>query len=559
MAIYHVKSTGTKVSGASIADDWSDANSYALFSTAIGQSGDGDTVILDDEGHVEAGVITGTNWDGTQTFQSRSSDPELCSLSISSATARFFYMNSVNAGYAHFKNIKISRSVTVTGTASTMFYTTGNGITGVLFENCIIGDFDVNVSSAFLDGIIYRNASINRVDKVRFLNCTIRNITSTSTLYSTLTRFTATQTGYFEGCLFHGLTINNGGSELAGFLFFENAHSDIKNCTFEDITFNSSVLGAHRGMLYHSINAYTCKVIGLTLRRFTINANEYSGGMFCNMLAPSRWENIYAEDMTTNVVQEAGDGGVLYLTGNNLDHYVRNIEVHNVNTRSGGAIFCSNGANLFAQAVRIYDSKVNVGGAIYLGYNGNCDINGVYAENVTQYTGVFNHGKCIYARHSDAAPADDVVYNIANVTVVDCVSPDNFTDGIHLQNNHATGTVTANIYNCISRNRGAVGQEIVGLKVGAGAITVTTHSCNVAGGATSTAGTTDNDLTSADPLLTPEGLLPDGSAISGIGVKWWTTELPVDADGQPLPNVDIDIGGFQGSSLISHPFHPLNL
>jgi len=559
MPVYHVKITGGKSSGSSTADDWTDANCYALFSGAIAESGDGDTIILDDEDHVEAAAINGTDWDGTQTIQSRGEDPESCSLSISSATARFLFMNSSNAGYAHIKNIKLSRTVTVTGATCTLIYTSGAGNTGVLLENCIIGDFNLDITGTLIDGAIYRNASGDRADKVRFLNCEIRNIDMECSAYGNFTRFTATQTGYFEGCYFHDITVTNGGTESTGVLFFENAHSVIEDCRFEDITINSAVAGTHRTFLYHSNNAYTATVLDITIKRYTYNADQFSGGMFSFLLCPSTWERVYAEDCTLNVDSEIGDGGVLYLTGDNIDHSVTDMEVHNVKTRSGGAIFCSNGANLTAENIRVYDSQVDIGGAIYLGYNGNLTVNGVYVENVGQYTASQENGKGIFARHSDVAPADDVVYTIANVTVVDCTSDATFTKGIHVQNNHATGTVAANIYNCICRNGGADDEEIKSLQSGAGAITTNTYSCNVEGGADATDVTGNTDLTSADPVLNDSGSLPVGSALSGIGVRWWTGAHPVGADGEPFPNYDIDIGAFQGTDATTHPFHPLNL
>jgi len=47
-AVFHVKTTGTKTIGASIADDWTDANSYGTIGAAIAEMSGGDEVIVDD-------------------------------------------------------------------------------------------------------------------------------------------------------------------------------------------------------------------------------------------------------------------------------------------------------------------------------------------------------------------------------------------------------------------------------------------------------------------------------------------------------------------------------
>ena len=87
MAVYHFKSTGTRTTGESTPDDWSDANSYVT-SAIVGMFNSstptpGDEFILDDESHtidrlVAAGQTNMAN--GQVTVRGRSNDSSLCTI-----------------------------------------------------------------------------------------------------------------------------------------------------------------------------------------------------------------------------------------------------------------------------------------------------------------------------------------------------------------------------------------------------------------------------------------------------------------------------------------------
>jgi hypothetical protein len=300
------------------------------------------------------------------------------------------------------------------------------------------------------------------------------------------------------------------------------------------------------------------------------NTGEFVGAALVDIYGPFQVSKVYAEDVEVVVPETngGGDGVLLYQSGSAAIGKFRDIEVHRCHGRSGAAIFSSNGANLEAKGVRAYDCNV-AQGVVYLGYNGDMDVSGVLVQGCRYLalTGSNRHagGLAIFARINPAVSGGsirDATYNISNVTLIDNDN-DALSEGIELQNEHATSSVTATLNNVISRNNGTL--EIKYLKTsGTGTFVVTTNNCNVLNGlaAIDSAGATtntNNDLTSDDPVLNADGSLPDGSALSGIGLKWWSNESPIDSMGKPYPSFDIDIGGIQGSGATSHPFHPLNL
>jgi hypothetical protein len=66
----------------------------------------------------------------------------------------------------------------------------------------------------------------------------------------------------------------------------------------------------------------------------------------------------------------------------------------------------------------------------------------------------------------------------------------------------------------------------------------------------------DSDSFSSDPLLGANYAPTVGSPCLSTGVKWWTNARPSDVNGEPYPDVDIDIGAIQSTT---NSFHPSNI
>ncbi len=66
----------------------------------------------------------------------------------------------------------------------------------------------------------------------------------------------------------------------------------------------------------------------------------------------------------------------------------------------------------------------------------------------------------------------------------------------------------------------------------------------------------DTNSLQTDPLFGANYAPTVGSPCLSTGVKWWTNARPFDVNGEPYPNIDIDIGAIQSTT---NSFHPSNI
>lgn len=59
-----------------------------------------------------------------------------------------------------------------------------------------------------------------------------------------------------------------------------------------------------------------------------------------------------------------------------------------------------------------------------------------------------------------------------------------------------------------------------------------------------------------DPQLDGDYIPATGSAAIGGGLKWWSNARPCDINGEPFPDIGLDVGVIQ---TLSHEFHPYNI
>lgn len=566
MTTYYVSTSGDNSDGLT----W--ATAYNDIDTALGNSNaDSNVIILDDEAHVISTIPAGADWRYTQTMQSRSGNPETCSVTTASATAQLFNMNlGANAGAWTFQNIAFTRNTALTADES-LIAITGSFLTAVTFEGCIFGDFNITSSGATdLNGAFIRNQTTTRT--VTFTNTTFRNVTATYSVgYGTLIRMAAGADFIMDGCTWSNISRTIAATDGTGLIYGESANGSLTikgNTKFTNITQSGDETNMIlRPIIHSSITTFEFHFDGVVLNNLTRSGANTANGIFAYISGPFSVENITATNCTNTIGTSAtygGDGGVFYQNNVTAVGKFRNISVSNIESRSGAAIFSSNGAHLDCEGIKA-DSCVCDIGVIYSGHNGDCLISGAEITNASSSASAQNRdGLAIFARLNPAIAARDKVVDIGNCTLLNNVNIATFTDGIHIQNDHAdtvNGTIVANVYNVISRNGGETALEIVG--TGTGTITTTTHNCNVEGGATATSVDTNNDITSADPGLDGNNVPQAGSAMLGGGIKWWDTSTlntansnPQGANGEPFSDIDTDVGGNQ-STLGS--FHPVNL
>lgn len=569
MAVYHVKTTGTKTSGASISGDWSDSNCYADFNDALIASDADDTVILDDEDHTINAPAAVGNWNENKTVQSRGGDPTACSLSVTSGDE---YVLDIGPGsgsnvVVNLAGFKIS--CTTTRTADKALLRVGQVIlTELNVTDCIIGDVTINAvgGTRLLGGLFSNSSTSNR--KINFIRCKFADVTATTdTKWLVLIAFAApgSPTYAFDDCEFSNwdITYANDVDSVGALYCNQPGEITFNDCTFKDII----VTGGHQSLIYMINAGTTIEMTGITVQRITRTGSPtLAGGAFALFKCPFTVRDVYAEDVHS-VIPETNNGGdgTLFYQSTGATGTFRDIEVHRCDGRSGNAIFCSNGASLDCENIRAYNCRTAVG-VIYLGYNGDAKIRGVLIKDCEAYSATAQHaqanGLALYCRINAAAPARDATYEISNITLLNNVNSGTLNDGMTLENHHATSSVTAMVNNAIIRNGN--GRELrLAKNTGTGSLNVTTTAMNIEGGTNSVSqddGTNttwiSNDLTSDDPGLNADGSLSDESALIGSGVKYWTGENPVGADGEPIADWSPSIGAMQSRAI---PFHPSNL
>jgi len=566
MPAYIVKSTGTRTTGESTITgndlvDFADSNCYALIKTCLAQSNaNGNVITLDDEAHVVTTIPAGADWKYSQTMSSRSGNPELCSVTTANTTGHLFDMalGGAPGGDWVFNNIQLTRSTTQTD-ASSLLYTAGTILQDISFNGCILGDFTLDnaIAGSQLNGCILSTLSHTRT--VAFDECTFRNISAswTNAGYGALLRISGNADCTMTNCSWDNIQRNITLNDVTGAVYIDNTGSTttITDSSFTDITMSGNDTAMSMKPFINSSAVNAQNLSGLTLTRVVKQQAQYTSGIFSFIKGAFDIRDITAIDCSNlgTSIDYIGDGGVFYQDGVSAVGKFRNINAYGCKARSGVAIFSSNGANLECENITADNCQADIG-IIYSGYDGDAVINGALITNTTPFTPTQSrHGLGIFARINPAAATDKTV-EINNVTLLNNVNDATYVDGIEIINDHATAVMTNVINNVICRNGGETGLEI--RSNGTGTITTTMNNCNVEGGATSTSGTINNNLTSVDPLLDANGVPTANSPMVGAGSRWWTGANPVGANGEPFSDFDTDIGAIQSTH---GKFHPVNL
>lgn len=544
----HVKSTGTKTTGASTPGDWSDENCYANVSDTVGGWADDVTILLDDNDtieeatHVKTADFTGVT---SLTISARS----ISSTWAADATIELINANPGGAGTTiELNNLIITRTVPVTsGNARGLFYVEGTNCTAFTFNDCIFGDFAVDAwdpSSKY--GVIY--SSLSTVSRTTTFNrCTYQNITTENPWHSSLVRCGGTNQAFdFNNCVWSGILMElNEDSSVGWGLFGENnAVISLVDCAVTDCIITADATTTMcRPFYYSGVNTVTFNVDGITFTDCVVGASGATvegNGWGMHIKGPYSVERLRSVGCTYHN-SVARDGGQLYFDTATAVGLCNDVSAENCVSRSGVALFSSNGAGQTYSNIRAKNCT-SVAGPVYSGGYGSPIFEGVLIDSCD----ITNDG-ALFVRNNTEVQNKTAV--IGNCTVVNCTTAGSCA-GIKIENATAGFTMTATISNCISRNTNTNDIEEDGDS------TVTTNSCNVANASSVT---TDNDLTTDDPLfVAPDDgnfELQSTSPLLVLGTKWWSegAARPGGADGEPFPDWDISVGGFQYKNTDFHP------
>lgn len=547
----HVRSTGTRTTGASTPGDWSNDNCYVNVSATVAGWADDVTILLDDNNtiiettHIKSSDFTGVT---SLTISARST----LATWAANATIELFNAGPGGAGTTiEINNLAFTRTAPVTtGNARGLFYVEGTGCTAFTFNDCVFGDFAVDAWDPVSKyGLLY--SSLSTVARTTTFNrCTYQNITTENPWHASLIRCGGNnQIFNFVDCVWSGNRIELNEDSIVGWGLFgeNNAVISMTDCEVTDCVVTAALTTTMcRPFYYSGVNTVTINVDGITLTDCQVgdvSAPVEGNGWGFHVKGPYSIERLHSINCTYHY-SPARDGGQLYFDTAAAVGLCSDISVENCASRSGVALFSSNGAGQKYSNIRAKDCT-SIAGPVYSGGYGSPTFEGVLIDRCN----ITNDG-VLFSRNNTEVQNKTTV--ISNCTIVNCTTAGSCA-GIKIENNTVGFTMTATINNCISRNINTNDIEEDADS------TVTTNDCNVANASSVT---TDNNLTTVDPLFTaPEAdnyTLKVNSPLIDIGSFWWGVGVvpPVGADGDPFPNIDISIGAYQSRDV---PFHPTQL
>ena len=560
MGVYHVTNTGTKTTGASTADDWTDANCYGVIDTALSQmTTTGDEMILDDDTFVSTSLISATRFDEDKIWSSRSGNADNCVFDIQMATSNGFNLNtSVANSTLTANNITFKRTLATTG--QYVLFQASASMTDLTFNACKFTNFNCELSSGSNDlGLVaYGAVSTSRV--FTFNGCDFSDIhLSGGTGGVPIGRFRTGTVKFIGGCTFNNITSSSDGATHRGFIWCDGAKLEFGDHTSRNTVSNISSIQTATNANRSFIQAIAS--MDIKIYRTDISGMVWTGGtagtFFCYAPFTYEVEDLTAQDCIST--PSAGDnsvGGVFLSITVNATGTYRNVRVTNCTSDFGPAFYASDGGEGTLENVVSANCSCNHG-AIYTGGYGDFTGYGILVYGTTRRTGASasEKGLAFYGHNHPTTSTRNKVITLAGSTLIDNTA--SAVAGARFLNDNVTYSLTVNLDNCIIGNGGLANDEVLG--DGIGTTTYNTGFCSIEGGAAATSGFTNADIqawldTNLESRSNNNYELSSGSALLNIGKA--TNAFKQSANDNPYPSYDIDIGGLQSTY---GPFHPVNL
>jgi len=561
MAVFHVKNSGTKTTGASTPDDWTNANCYASLETGSAALTDGDEMILDDDTFVITSILTGIKFDNAKTWSSRGSNAANCIVDFQMTTSNGVNMNTaVASSTLVLNNITFKRTTAVTG--QYVMFQASSAMTDVTYNNCKFDDITCTLPSGSNDlGLIaYGAVSTSRV--FTFNACDFSNIRlSGGTGGVVIGRFRTGTVRFIGGCTFNRIHGSYDGATHRAFIWADGADIQFGDTTsrisISNVTSIQTATNAHRSFI-QCIASVDVKIYNVDISGCTWTGGT-AGAILCYAAFTYEVEDVVATDcISTPSTGDNSTGGIFLATTVNATGTYKNVSVTRCTGDFGPAYYASDGAEGTLENVVAANCTCKHG-AIYTGGYGDFTGYGLLVYGTTRRAGATasQKGQAFYGHNHVTTSTRNKTITLAGCTFVDNTASAGNVDGCRFNNENLTYSLTVQMDNCIIGNGGVANEEIFG--DGAGATTYNTDFCSVEGGAAATSGFTNANLqTWADTNLEDRANnnyeLSSDSALLNIGKI--TNNLKQSANGNPFPGFDIDIGGLQS---IYGPFHPRQL
>ena len=572
MALVHIKSTGTKTSGASTPDQWDNSNCYPYTSidTAlnVAEGSSPAQMIFDDEELTLTEQITLNTYNPvggtTLTLSSRSggtvwrpanATTRILAKNADTTVAPSFEIENItfdgsNVTWSADDSVVLfsqdTAAVTLTGVKWKNFNFSGSSGNPPLFRfvpNAAKGTVtmsscrveNVSLSSADNDGLFQTEAGGGFGHDWEIDGLTLSNVTM------------AASNGSSQGVFFHTssgtLSISNlfvttgrmsntsSSNSLAGIVKGEGTTGEVTIDTFivDDFEFSTST-SSSQGLFY--ING-----VGTVKNGIVTNCN--------------RRNNTTGNCVGLLAVSAAGNGDVL----------VQDCQVYNCHGFYGMGGYNTNGGTIVCERIQVFnvtdgygvgDNGQDMEGlAFYSGGDGDTTWTSCLVKNVR---GRSRYGKGVFAHHQDRTNDNAKTVTIRNCTFTDIEAFGEDATACEFKSGFTGGTVTYVIDNCLFDN----GIYDIKFNETNGTLNATMRNCHVTSGGSAifesvTTGTvTTNTPNSGDPQL-DENNIPQNIDVYEGGLKWWSGLGPEDVDNEPFPNMYISIGAKQNKKSTFHP------
>lgn len=448
MAVYHVKTTGSKTTGASTANDWSDANCYAslhaiTFNANPGNNlTNGDEIIFDSRPAAADAIVHATSnarmaqvtGSGTLTLKSRYGVAAGCVLDGTSASTSDVNMNCPGVMNLVFQDITFSKTTTHTATNLPNLYinaeTANVTFTRCRFANYSLGQAQANNTLSSLC-VSRLNGATTTSRTVTFTDCEWSGISGTLTgaagggfkplfFGHSGTTLTFTGTNTITGV---DLTLSGNNSAAAQEGYFAVSGT-------ATINVNGPMSVSDCSVAVTNTDAVNSAVIK-TISGATLNVNydiefeniTHSGGLShafgVHVTGPYTISaSLIATDCATAPATDGLGLGGVFCSDDTAAGIVEYIEATRVNCNNGVIAETTGGGAMILNGFKAIDCKTQ-SGVLYLGGDGDAHVKGGLIKGTRQLGSPVQTTMDIFVQTNETTVDRDCVRNISNVTILD--------------------------------------------------------------------------------------------------------------------------------------------
>lgn len=512
MAVYHLKTGGSKTSGASTAADWTDANCYGTFSNwmgALDSASDGDEGIVNDEIFVTGtNFAGGINLTGTLTIKSKSGDASISGIKSSSATGALWLTNSTtHSANLIFQDLTLGKTVTHTDTSRPVVLHATQRTGNLTFSRCLFDDIDIAIASGanWYYGIVTPAMAAGYGTTCTFEDCEWNDVSASFAADgAALAMMQGTAyTMKLVRPVLRNITVHNA---LAGFNCAGGSQLRFWDVDLDGWTGTSDPGVGCGAFLKISSSTGSAKMYGrrVTMRNCTQTAA--SPDAMINTAAPYDVQDIVATAVTSNASNKSiGLGAVFIALNTTAFGRLENVRAYDCHANYGPAAYWSNGASGIARNI-VADSCSVGTGIVYKGGDGDLTASQISVRRCWQRdeANLDVDALAFYGHIHATTGVRNSSINLRDVLVTDNTYQGT-SPAVLFNNPNATYTVNG------TAKRVTVRDSAYGIRMDGAAVNLTATDCNLVGG---TSGIVESQISGSltasgtvDTAVTPSGSL----------------------------------------------------